>query len=109
MDAGQLDDRITLKAVYSSSIDAAGGVHDFYATSSVWCKAKSESGDETTVGNIDRNTVRYSFFTRYNPSITEDCEIIFHNQPYNVKYIESPFSRNQWMYIHAYRYVGEGK
>lgn len=106
MNAGQLDERITVKTWTSSSIDLHGGVVDFYTSASYWCNAKSENGDEIVSNGIDGVVSRYTFTIRYNPAVVETSELIYNGHPYDIKYIESPFGRNQWTRIHASRTTG---
>lgn len=106
MNAGQLDERITIKTMYSSSIDLHGGVVNYYTTASVWCDAKSENGDGGVSNGMDRVVSRYTFTVRHNPAIKESSEIVYNGYNYDIRYIESPFGRNQWHIIHAERTIG---
>lgn len=106
MNAGNLDERITIKTWSSSSVNLAGDVIDYYTTGSIWCNAKSENGDENVSNDIDVITSRYVFTIRDNKSITERTGILYNGYNYNIRYIESPFGRNQWNKLHCERQIG---
>jgi len=106
MNAGNLDERISIKTLSSSSIDLNGDVINHYTSASYWCNAKSESGDEIISNDIDTISSRYAFTIRHNPSITESSNVIYNGYIYNIRYIDSPFGRNQWNKLHCERQIG---
>jgi len=106
MNAGGLDERITIKTLTSSSIDLNGDVIDYYTSSSLWCNAKSETGDESVSNEVANVVSRYTFTIRYNNSVTESSNVVYNGYPYNIRYIESPFGRTQWSKLHCERQIG---
>lgn len=103
MNAGNLDSRIILKTQTSSSIDIHGQVIPVYSTSSLWTKAKSANGSEGNLSGVDVIKSSYQFTIRHTDSVTEESVIIFNGYEYNIRYIDSPFGRGQWLIISADR------
>lgn len=101
MNAGKLDEKITLLEVVSSSMDIHGQVFPVYASSSIWCKANSVAGDEQLIGGVDRIYSRYSFMIRKNPDVKEDTQIIYKDKTYNIIYIKDAFNRNTYTEVIA--------
>jgi head-tail adaptor len=106
MDAGQLDSRITVKNQISSSIDVHGEVIPFYATASIWTKAKSMNGTENTPNGVQVVRSMYSFTIRDGASVVDESSVIvFNGFEYNIRYLDTPFGRGSWLVIQAERVV----
>ena len=88
MNPGNLRERIVLEYPTSSSIDRFGQSIMTYASSSLWAAVKKNSGGETNNNGYIVNTATYTFTLRENDNVTEEANITYDGNKYNITYVD---------------------
>ena len=104
MNAGNLNSKITVKTLVSQSLDIYGEPVETYATQSTWAKVKSLNGGEGSQNNVFIGSTAYEFTIRSGSANVEQSSVVlFNGNAFNVRYVDQPFGRNQWLIIRADR------
>lgn len=104
MNAGNLQNLITVRTLASQSLDIYGEPVKTYATQSTWAKVKSLNGGESAQNNVFIGSAAYEFTIRSGSAdVQQSSEVLFNGNAFNVRYVDQPFGRNQWLIIRADR------
>lgn len=108
MNAGKLDQRVTLQANTTVSDGMGGntkGWADFATTPTVWAGVKAVRGNE---GMDEGGTVAsglWLFTIRYRADVNETDRLMWRNEPYNIRNVKRSSQRDLYVIIEAERGV----
>lgn len=101
MDAGKLDQRVTLQSV-SSTTDAGGGRVETWATvATLWASVRPMSGRERLQADQLESPANYRVTIRRRTDLTTDKRILWKGKPLNIRFDGFNSAREGYMTFDA--------
>jgi len=110
MQAGKLDQRVTLQGVSITRGTSGGVVKEWADIATVWAAVRNLSGNERQASSAGGHVAeaRTEITIRYRQDITAQARVLYRGAVYNIRHVNNLMARNETLILTCDTGVNDG-